>query len=314
MNEREKISEINADYDIGLHRCGFIDVDVDMSIVMPLYRAGNIAWLPLESLCRQKQINFRWELLIAEEQEGAFGWPKIKEYFGRLNKVGCARIIYYSLPKWIPLSQKYHLLTRQMHPSSKIFTTQAGDNYSHPMRLKLTHLYLIKRDYDMWHQAYGLFYDIPTGQMIGFNYYRNPERPVCMTAAYKAEYVRNLPFEFKKSGLDSWLYYNILKASGKKELKTWTSGNRYWDKGVNTQGQNTISVKRARHFKKPKNKLFGPTSIKIEEVVPHPIAQRLKNMRSLKRAKKIRSFKAWKINVKNGIKRRLKWIIDTKKH
>ena len=42
---------------------------IEMSVRMPLFRARYIAWLALESLCRQKRVTFKWELVIAEEQD-----------------------------------------------------------------------------------------------------------------------------------------------------------------------------------------------------------------------------------------------------
>jgi len=41
---------------------------IEMSVVMPLYRAKFIGWLAFESLIRQKGIDFEWELIIMQEK------------------------------------------------------------------------------------------------------------------------------------------------------------------------------------------------------------------------------------------------------
>ena len=41
---------------------------IEASVTLPLFRSQYIAWLQLESLCRQQDVDFEWELLIAEEQ------------------------------------------------------------------------------------------------------------------------------------------------------------------------------------------------------------------------------------------------------
>ena len=43
---------------------------IEYSVRMPMFRVKYIAWLALESLCRQKGVTFEWELVMAEEQIG----------------------------------------------------------------------------------------------------------------------------------------------------------------------------------------------------------------------------------------------------
>ena len=40
--------------------------EILLSVALPMYSAQSIAWLAMESLCRQ-ECDFEWELLIAEE-------------------------------------------------------------------------------------------------------------------------------------------------------------------------------------------------------------------------------------------------------
>jgi len=42
---------------------------IELTVGIPMFRSRHIGWLALESLCRQKDIDFKWELLIMEEEE-----------------------------------------------------------------------------------------------------------------------------------------------------------------------------------------------------------------------------------------------------
>ena len=101
---------------------------IELSIALPMYRSENIAWLVFESLARQKDIDFSWELLVAEETEQAFGPDSIKKYADRLQQIGCNRIEYYSLNSWVPLSQKWHHLAGKSS-NTNCFLLAAADVY-----------------------------------------------------------------------------------------------------------------------------------------------------------------------------------------
>ena len=53
---------------------------IELTVGLPMFRSETIAHIALESLANQKDANFGWELLIAEETEQCFGEEKIKEY------------------------------------------------------------------------------------------------------------------------------------------------------------------------------------------------------------------------------------------
>ena len=80
---------------------------IKLSVALPVFNSKRIAWLAMEGLCRQENINFEWELVIAEEQgPEKFGSKAFLSYEGRLREVGCVRVRYIKLIKWIPLKQK----------------------------------------------------------------------------------------------------------------------------------------------------------------------------------------------------------------
>ncbi len=41
-----------------------------LTVALPVWNGSRIAWLAMESLCRQEEIDFWWELVICEEQAG----------------------------------------------------------------------------------------------------------------------------------------------------------------------------------------------------------------------------------------------------
>ena len=107
-------------------------------MVLPLFRAKNIAWLPLEGLVRQKGVDFLWELIVAEEVENThepFGFKSIKKYSNLLHDVKCARITYLGLNEWIPLGKKLSMMIRECDDNSLVLARQAADMYPPPTRL-----------------------------------------------------------------------------------------------------------------------------------------------------------------------------------
>lgn len=53
---------------------------VALTCALPMYRAKDIGWLGLESLCRQEDIDFAWELIIMEEEQECFGKANVLAY------------------------------------------------------------------------------------------------------------------------------------------------------------------------------------------------------------------------------------------
>ena len=120
------------------------------TVAIPMYRTKYIGWLPLESLCRQKNIDFSWELIICEEKNPLlFGFKKISNFKERLKDNGCTRIKYISIPKWVPLSIKWSLMAKEMNKKSKMYLIQSGDAFAQPYRLRDTYD-IMNRDHPEW--------------------------------------------------------------------------------------------------------------------------------------------------------------------
>ena len=92
-------------------------------------KSGELAWLALESLIRQKT-NFKWELLIAE-QSNRSQIDLYKSYIPKLKKANCVQIRVIPV---IKASQK----TFEQHQcsTSKVLVIHNHDTFSHSTRLQ----------------------------------------------------------------------------------------------------------------------------------------------------------------------------------
>lgn len=253
---------------------------IELTVGLPMFRSETIAHIALESLANQKDVNFGWELLIAEETEQCFGEEKIKEYVPRLQEAGCLRIIYKPLDEWVPLSFKWKYLGEITHPESQFFLLQAADCYSQPYRLRETYD-LFKEDPNVdWVQSpLGFFYDISSETMALFNqdFYEKIEwdgaarkHPCALNMSMRSEYTRQLPAEAIKSGVDSWLYRTCTKIKGSPLVVSSNNSENYL-KGVDVHGVNKISIYRGpriENFVPP----FGETDLTLDELVPKEVA------------------------------------------
>ena len=243
---------------------------IELSVGLPIWNSQKIIWLALESLCEQRDINFNWELVIAEEQINEVGKQIINNYFKRLTEVGCKKITYEPLKEWIPLSDKWKIIGEKCDKNSKAFLLQAADCYSQPYRLKTTYEAIVKDDCDWYKANQGLFYNIQTKQHILYSDLTNIQRGG-LNMATKTGYIRKLPIENKSSKVDGWLYSKC------NPQRIYIDQNEYWQFGVDTHGLNNISKKRGKFF----NKIEFPfieTSLNIKNLLPKNIVERLEKL------------------------------------
>ena len=83
--------------------------EIKLSVTLPIYRSKHIIWITFESLMKQKNINFNWELIIIQERlEPYISYDEIEtKYLDNLIKIGLKRIVYIEIKNWIPLSKKW---------------------------------------------------------------------------------------------------------------------------------------------------------------------------------------------------------------
>ena len=249
---------------------------IEVTVGLPMFRSDKIAWLALESLCRQVNIDFEWELIVAEEQEDSFSAETIKEYIPRLREVGCERVEYISLSSWIPLARKWKLLAQKSN-DTLCFLLQGADDYSYPERLSEAYS-MFKDDPELeWlsHDC-GYFYDIGTEKVSLYDH-RLATNSTAIGIAIKTQSIKSIPTSNKPSGCDSFLYRSVKGSGGKiKEIRLNTD---YWKKGIFTNGLNNISQDRNIMVNEDIPP-FTRAEITVESIVGEEIYQMLKEAKS----------------------------------
>lgn len=218
-----------------------------ITVGLPMYRSGGIAWLALESLCNQ-ETTYDWELIVIEETDNALGLEALTEYKERLYLAGCKNIIYIPLNDWMPLSNKWVEIGKLAKYDN--FMLQAADCYSQPHRIeetvKLLNLY-------EWVQSRkGLFYDINKEKTILFDSIKY-SHPCSLNMALKTKYIKGMQLEGVRIAVDSWLMKQCLKQN--KKLKVGYNDSDNWIKGLDTNGYNQLS-KRGDYFDEPRNPFY----------------------------------------------------------
>lgn len=251
-------------------------IGIELSVAIPMFRAEYIGWLPLEGLIRQKNINFKWELVVIEELNNeTFGEKNIRAYEKKLKDVGCVRIRYRGLKKWIPLSNKWVDLARMCDINSKIFVPHAADNYSAPLRLS-RHYEVFKNNVVHLHiPVKAIYYNISTGKTILHDTNMVNRKDDCAARAMTTDAVRRLPKIGKRAGVDGWLRVASRDLIGKGIFKVfYDKENGNWKYGLNTYGLNII-MDRRKDFKNLKPP-FRECPVDIKTTIPKKVLDRLK--------------------------------------
>jgi len=242
---------------------------MDMTVAMPFYRAKYIGWLPFESLIRQQNINFEWELLLIEEDNNeSFGYERISEYISKLKELGCKQVFYKKLNEWVPLAYKIGMLIE--YSKGDILTFAIADHYSAPMRLKSCYD-AFKSNIDWYRDSNLIFYDIQTEELA---VRRISSRGACCKAVQR-EIAEKIPIESDRwKGIDGWFYKQCFKV---KSMKQYINTN--WEHGLNTHGFGNLTPERSSKLNNHSHK-FLKYNVKLEDVVPIEIANRLRQAKN----------------------------------
>jgi glycosyltransferase involved in cell wall biosynthesis len=220
---------------------------IELSVALPLFNAKEIAWLALHSLARQEGLDFNWELVVAEEQNGnEYGKDKVESYYSLLEFAGCRDIKYIPLKDWIPLSQKWKLLADNCADTSKVYFIQAADAYSHPFKLKENFYKVAQEGYDYVFEPGTLFYSIPTNEVCRYgtlDEYTRDEPWKGVHYSFPTKYAKKLPFSTKRRVIDKWIFENV-KSQCSKSYKWYALLSKHWDEGFYTHGFHTLSIHR----------------------------------------------------------------------
>jgi hypothetical protein len=262
---------------------------IELSLVLPFWKAKNIGWLPLESFVRQVGIEFEWELIVAEENINNYlGEGFFMGYKKQLEKVGCVNLKYIKLNKWVPLGEKLFILRNNCSDVSKIFTWTAADCYYSPRSLSTQYNAFSENDIHWFLTEKTPYYDIKTKKWILDDKSIVKRKDDCMEKSYLMELVRKFSdtkFKKKRSGLDGFFHSQLIKlVGGSKKLKTYVDKGDNWKYRFSTNGMNTITLFRKKYFKKLCDS-FCICPVDVEKNIPKDIMKKLKAKELIKLAK-----------------------------
>ena len=260
---------------------------IKATVGLPMYRSEEIAEISLESLCRQENIDFEWELLIIEEKEKSFGSKKINKFLPKLKDVGCTRLEYYSIEKWIPLSMKWYHLAKSASSTSECFLLKAADCFSQPDRLRETvSIFLNNEEVDWVQSKRGYFYDIGSESITLFNHdlcfiqSQNGKipHPCALNMAARTNLLNKIKPSSVRKSVDSHIFRELTSIKQSPLNVGWLESSK-WKKGLDTHGLNNISRKRGTMIKR-NIPPFEESSINLSDIVPEDIENFLKSLRS----------------------------------
>jgi len=251
---------------------------VELSVALPMYKAKHIAWLAMEGLCRQKNVHFEWELMVAEERYlKAFGRHKVHSYEQRLREIGCRRIHYIGLDFWVPLPVKCLLIGKELSPSSKCTLLQAADDYPQPWRLKDAYD-AFEKGVDWFYSKKGVYYKIFNGKILLYDHSCS-QHVSGVEMAVRSDLMRNLPLSFQRTSIDHWLFMSMQATKG-SPLVTEFNKTDHWKYSLYTDGMNIQAGAGFECYDNPpEDAAFKKIEPEVLQHIPEGILQRLRMCR-----------------------------------
>jgi len=223
-----------------------IKQETKVTVGTPTWNNGDIFWLSIESLCRQKT-SYPWEYIIHEcPSPNPVGEEKIMKYKDRLRAAGCQKIIYINNGRKTILSTKWKQIAERA--SGEILILHDSDDYTHPLRIQRTVEGIGNKP---WYDTrYAWHYSIPDDKLIEYDYQIHRNRwKTGFNIAIRTDIVRRIPDLKKSSGIHKW-------------MSTYVK-DKYIDQEkypcVATTGENSVSLNRRKHFKRPSYPFISTT-------------------------------------------------------
>ncbi len=226
-----------------------------LAIGIPMFKAGPIGWLSLESVARQENTTFPWEVIVIEDSEDPdrMGEDAVRAFEPRMRERGCVSLKYEIMPGRPPLSLKWRRIGQLLGPACEVFCIQGCDDYCDPHRFARTMRLFASGSVDWIQSRYGLFYDIPQDRAVLYDdqlkksYLAEVDgftrHPTGLNMAGHARYFRNLPNEEVRRGVDQWLFRGVILQDPDPRI-LWDETEPDWRLAAFTQGLNTISIHR----------------------------------------------------------------------
>jgi hypothetical protein len=247
--------------------------NIQFTVALPIYNSKKIAWLALESLIRQENVNFDWELIVFEEIHSESVCPQLlDEYKTKLINNNCKRIVYITQNEKPSLLEKWIEIGKNVSETSIAYMLQAADCYSPKNRLRSSYDAIVDGDYDWYDQTKGYFYSFVSNRVILYNYDGMTNLNMCL----KTKYIKTLPFSEIKRGIDGYIYRHLKKSNG-DQIKHYKDENLYLD-SIDTHGLNNISVDRESFFVTKPN-IFTITNLMLENLgIDQKIIEKIKSI------------------------------------
>jgi glycosyltransferase involved in cell wall biosynthesis len=220
-----------------------------VTVGTPTWNNGDIFWISIESLCRQRT-SFPWEYIVHEcPSPNPVGEAFIMKYKDRLVHAGCVRIQYINQGKRLDLSTKWKQIADAAR--GEILVMHDSDDYTHPLRIERT-MELIG-DKPWYDTRYAWHYSIPLNKLILYDYQITKKRwKTGFNIALRTDILRHIPDPHKNAGMHRWMvdYVNDKIVDSTKYPC------------VATTGMNTVSLSRTRQFNHP-----SPPFVKTEHTI-----------------------------------------------
>jgi len=209
-----------------------------VTVGTPTWNNGDIFWLSIESLCRQKT-DYPWEYIVHEcPSPNPVGEIFLTKYKARLRAAGCVRIKYINNGHRVDLSTKWKQIAAAAQ--GEVLILHDSDDYTHPLRIQRT-MELIG-DKPWYDTRYAWHYSIDLDKLILYDYQITKKRwKTGFNIAIRTDVLRRIPDCHKNAGMHRWMcdYVN----------------DKYIDQTnypcVATTGANTVSMNRLRQFRSP---------------------------------------------------------------
>jgi hypothetical protein len=248
--------------------------DIVMTVGLPCIKAGRSIWLALESLKRQKKVDFGWELIIWEDLSDST--RIIESFLGYFP--GCQRVIHRIIdPKTdghekgsmmgkFPLIDKWIGIAGDSSKTSKIFVLQACDCYSSPYRLYIHNTHFKNKKCYFSTQLKGLFYNLINKKKVFYapnisRLAKTAKKSLHLNMAFMTKDIKNIKPIAKKSGIDAYLFRSIskmksIKAPEKHIFFDSSVIKSNWKYSLDTDGANNISIKRLYYYDNPRGHVY----------------------------------------------------------
>jgi hypothetical protein len=239
-----------------------------ITVALPIWNSKEIAWLPIEGLCRQ-EVSEDWELLIVEEKhETQTGAAFFESYWDRLKEAGCVRLVYIELEYWVNLPKKWQMMANKA--AGDVFCLQAADCYPDSKRLSRAREGLKNAH---WTQdEKGHFYRVGMDRLIQWVQPKTGPFRTGLNMALRTDLIKDLPDVNLNRGIDHWMLSHI-----DKKVKTVIHTNPGDFGSLDVDGVNNISTTRAVYFSRIIEPFEKP-KLTLDEIMPD-LAERLRGIK-----------------------------------